>query len=327
MSCKDKFTNLVVVVCLTSIINCGSASNFSASSSSRQNKTQTADIKYSENKELKTKEYTIGSKETKGEVDIAWVVDESGSMQDDVARVNANLAAFEEKLENFANLKSYLSNKNRWAVHSRNGPDCLLASLGLENLENLNNPFPSPFPSDVKPPSPWFNSFFNTDNIVPSCLHATDSLKNFYRKNSKKIAIFVTDDDSYLSAQQIQNKLSNTSYSDIVFYAFASPGLNHCPTQAAEGTVYRELTNSSKGELFNLCSPDWSNHYNKLTENIKKMVISDIDTDLDSTATIVEVLLNDETLAESDYSFSEGILKANEDVLKEGDKLIIKYQE
>ena len=135
-------------------------------------------IRKGQNKELKTKEYTIGSKETKGEVDIVWIVDKSGSMSDDVARVNANLAAFEEKLENFANLKSYLSNKNRWAVQSRNGPACLLASLGLDssddnksNLENLNYPFQS----DVKPPPPWFNPFISG----PQCSHVTDSLKKF----------------------------------------------------------------------------------------------------------------------------------------------------
>ena len=245
-------------------------------------------------------EYVITAEQTTGNVDIVWVVDESPSMNDDVQRVNNNLAAFEQQVNTFANIKNYLSNENQWDVRSTNGPECLLDAL---DLDANNFPFPS----------------------LSLCRSAQGKLKNYFRPDSKKIVIFVTDDDSRLSAKKVQDAFNNSAYSDTIFYAFASPGLTECPTQDKQGRVYQDLTAKTGGVLFNLCQEDWSTHYDKLTNSIRNLVISEIDTGLGNDIKIIEVTLNGQKLAENKYSYQNGKFTANSGVMSEGDQLTIKY--
>ena len=115
----------IAFYCLLSLSasNCSSKTDFSGNNSSDSN------VKAGESD---SKVFTVGSDEIKGPVDIVWVIDESGSMRDDVERVHTNLEAFERDLEEFSNVKSLLSDEAGWGVQSTNGPQCFLKALGIE---------------------------------------------------------------------------------------------------------------------------------------------------------------------------------------------------
>ena len=285
--------------CLLSL----SASNCSAKTDFSGNNSSDSNLKAGESD---SKVFTVGSDEIKGPVDIVWVIDESGSMRDDVERVHTNLEAFERDLEEFSNVKSLLSDEAGWGVQSTNGPQCFLKALGIE-IKSLF--FPRSFISMIA------ERFSDCD----------DQLKDFFREKSKKVVIFVTDDNSRMLPEDFFDALSETPYSDIIFHAFASTGITECPSQAREGLMYRELIKSSKGQLYNLCEEDWTKHYEQLTNNIKKSVISEIDTDIDPDAKIIAVLVNNEPIPDSSYDFIQGKFKAKEGVLKENDEVEIKY--
>ena len=249
-----------------------------------------------------------------GDVDVVWVVDESGSMSDEVEIVNANLASFERQVSSFANIKNYLSNQNNWRVQSRSGPNCLLKGLGLEQVGGRGIGGIGGIGGGI---------YFG----LAGCNEAenTGLIKSFYRQNSKKLAVFVTDDNFDGEAKDVEDRLAGTEFSDIIFYAFASPGQAVCPTQDREGVVYQQLADNSGGELFNLCESDWSKHYKKLTDSIRKLVISTIETGLQSTDEIIEVRLNGAKLDSMRYTLADGKITGKEGVFKEGDKITIKY--
>ena len=77
-------------------------------------------------------EFTITSAPSNNNaVDIIWVVDESPSMDRELATVKYNLNSFQNQLSKFSKAKNilYTSANSNWDVGSNNGPICLLNGL------------------------------------------------------------------------------------------------------------------------------------------------------------------------------------------------------
>lgn len=234
------------------------------------------------------------------DVNIAWIVDQSGSMSDEAAEVERQLQGFEAKIAAFANVKGYLSTKNAWDVGSTDGPACFLSALGIPPQEN---------------------STCGEDVIV------NNTLANFYTEGARNIAIFVSDDDSELPSATIKTQLNQFGHDDLIVFGFIGLNEIECPSLSDIGTVYKQLAEVTGGQVFNLCAADWTPHYEKLLENIEQSVITEIATQLPPDTKIVRVRLNGELVDETNYTFEEGIIKFAEGILSKDDFLLVVYEE
>lgn len=151
-------------------------------------------------------------------------------------------------------------------------------------------------------------------------------ISSFYgqAKDSRKIVVFVTDDNSDMKADTFLNAISD-SLPDLKVFAFVGENETSCPTLARPGLNYIELAKTTGGEIFNLCAENWQPHFERLFEKIQTIILNDIVLDIPEDAAIVKVLVKDKALKESDFQFANGILAIKEGIVASGDRVIVKY--
>ena len=227
------------------------------------------------------KKFVVGASEGASKVDIVWVLDESGSMSEENARVSANWNQFSSRMRSFADVNLLNSSTAGWSVGSVNGPHVFLDK------------------------------------------HASQGL---YRENSKKIVIFVTDDESSMSADQFSDQVKDLELDDLIVYAFAGTSVDNCRSIATVGRVYEELARRTGGAVYNICDENWAPHLEKLALNVEKILQDTYELDLKEGSEVSKVLVNMETLSTDLYEITDGAVRFSEDVLNENDEIIIRYK-
>ena len=151
------------------------------------------------------------------------------------------------------------------------------------------------------------------------------SLKNFFREDSKKIFVFVTDDDSHLPAKYFLDAMKEFD-AEALYYSFAGESREACPSIARPGMVYKELADLSGGKMYNICTEDWSKELKELSVSIKKQADSRFKMDLIEGSRITEVRVNDEVVEEELYEIKDGHIEFKADFLKADDEIDIIYK-
>lgn len=213
-------------------------------------------------------------------VDIVFVVDNSGSMGDEIKQIKDNINAFAGKIGNSG--LDY-----RVFMISQKGTSSLAVCVP-EPLANANCATKTP-------------RFYAIDKVVSS----TDALikllstyddkdavdpfsvwQKFVRFNSWKIFVAVTDDNSSLSADKFEDQLFAKPPSGIfgtkndrkyIFHSIIGwDGLNPPPTTkkcvsaANAGSVYQELSLRTGGIVETICREDWSHILNAIADGVVK---------------------------------------------------------
>jgi hypothetical protein len=297
----------LVFISLILSISCSSEAQFSTSvaTGKRQvratNQEVTLDVEASE---LRHSKFVVGEAEIKEKIDIAWILDESGSMHEENANVIENLSAFELDMAKFSNVKIFNSMTEEWRVESADALSCVLDGLDM----NKNN-------------SKCYSAAVNKDIETDKHL----KLKKFFREDSKKIFVFVTDDESHLPATDFLDAMKEFA-PKALYYSFAGESKEACSSIASPGMVYKELAEASGGKMYNICTEDWSQELKELSVSIKKQTENRFKMDLKEGSKITEVKVNDEVIKEDLYEIKGVHIEFTADFLKAGDEINIIYK-
>ncbi len=229
--------------------------------------------------EIATQKFNLTSSVSK-RVDIVWVIDNSSSMDLEAQIVRDNFSSFFQHLDGKTSLKLGLisTNVGKTGVNlPKTGPnfahvidrveswDLMYMALLATCAKETNN-----FKNDIlcgqedRSLQGAFVSYNSPDPIV------NGSLTNFFRPDAHRVYVFVTDDNAKgVKASNFLNllRIANLKFTPTVFAFAALPSSAQCYTRI--GTEYIDLARQTGGKAFDLCSKDWSQHYNDLTSTVE----------------------------------------------------------
>jgi hypothetical protein len=186
-------------------------------------------------------------------VDILWVIDNSGSMDEEEARIQNNMNQFAASI-------------------ASSGVDYRVVVINDTTHVNV------PPPLGGSPQLLNVNVNIDSHNALEKTVTQYASYQSFLRPTSVKHIVVVSDDESDWSQSQFETQLG----------ALASPGFgtgwkfhavvaedppfnfsSHCfALSAAVGSTYINLKNAHNGQFFSLCDTNWSPLFTTLAQSV-----------------------------------------------------------
>jgi hypothetical protein len=194
--------------------------------------------------------------------DIIWIVDQSGSMDQETSYV-------QQRINDFV------------SIIDASGIDYRVVMIADPNAENAIC-----VPPPLGGPSCGDNTRFrlvptevDSNNGPELAIAEYPQYDDFLRADSLKHFVFVTDDDSDLSATQFTNAVKALQPSGMfaafrvhAIYAYGMAGGNGCSgtfgNGAAEGTVYTDLVAATKGASGVICTGDWTQVFMDIQQSV-----------------------------------------------------------
>lgn len=311
--------------------------------------------------EIKSKEFDLVAVTQK--VDMVWVVDNSGSMGNEIEKVRANFSNFIQRLSSLSDLRfSLVSTKEDVfdRFFSVNLPSPLPAELEARQVDYIvrsNDPlflaatascpasstnFPAP-PADKSPESinnadrrlcnqaqaishggSLEEGFLLPGSAIPQLV---GSLSDFFRPDAKRIYVFVSDDDAsqVTSANFLSYVTPFNNNVNPLIYGFVGLNSDNAACDIAKiGDSYISLAETSGGKTFDICEEEWSQHFEELTNHVRLIMKTEFR--LDATPReVVEVKLDGVKLNASDYRVEGKVVHIKPEVLAESSEKVVVY--
>jgi hypothetical protein len=188
-------------------------------------------------------------------VDIIWVIDNSGSMDAEEARVQNNMNGFASSI-------------------ASSGVDYHVIVLTDTTHVNV------PPPLGGSPEYLGVNLFINSNDALEKLVGNYSAYQSFLRPGSIKHIVAVTDDESDWSKAQFEGSLAGLTNpgfgNDWRFHAVVAEAppfdfSSHCFTLAAAvGAQYIQLQQAHMGQFFSLCSTNWSPLFTTLAQSVSQ---------------------------------------------------------
>lgn len=190
--------------------------------------------------------------------DIIWVVDQSGSMNQETQYVQA-------KINDFANAISASSIDYRVVMIARDSSSNAIC-------------VPAPLSGGSCGDGPRFklvDQYVDSNDGPAKMLAQYPNYDDFLRPEAMKHIIFVTDDNSNMNATTFKNNLAAlaptgmfANYKVHAIYSYNPSGSGNCSgtfgSGAAVGAVYTELVTSTGGARGVICNDDWTTVFNEI---------------------------------------------------------------
>lgn len=254
--------------------------------------------------EVVTKTFSVDTRAQ--DIDVVWTFDNSGSMGQEAAHMAANFQAFANMVKTQFNVRIALINRVKSAAYKTNNV-ALPSGLGPENVSvdyfvDSYNGMLLAGASTCPKPAAADDEFCQKINSTPRFQRIQGSLSSFFRQNSKKVFVFVTDDDSsgpkggpqwdqypalaglregssiplienehYIREATFRDRMERAFGAQSDFKVFGFVSLDKkvlSPCAARESAEYKSLITQTGGEFFNICDADWTGHFLKLTDSI-----------------------------------------------------------
>ena len=245
--------------------------------------------------EIQTETFDLELQKT--DLDMVWVIDNSGSMSNEAKQVQENFSNFLTNVGEETNLKVALisaANRSNTAPYPVSLTDDDIAKGHIQIDEPVGSYNSLALLASASCPKDSTELFASngstrwgdgakicsitdfTDNSLENAKgvqNRANALSGFYRRNSTKVFVFVTDDnartidgDSFMSAlSQLSTPLKPT------VYTFSSLEENACKKDEntnMSSSVYNDLAAKTIGESFDICTSDWKQYFSKLTESV-----------------------------------------------------------
>lgn|GEM_PF-4009980 len=226
-------------------------------------------------------------------IDAVLVIDNSESMTYEQTYIRKNLLTLATRMNGKADLRLLLISKKRSSVS--------LPTLGAAGINLSEQLDPKRFVHhDLE--------IGSNDAMRAAFETINGPHRDFFRKNSEKAFIFVTDDDSTLfSANDFQNGLT-AIFPGIQYktYNFISGGEYISGCGHKSGRQYVELWKKVGGRVFNICETNWLSAFDKLADDLAYQALTDFKLSRSTTQTdIIEVKVNGKRIPKEAYSFNE----------------------
>lgn len=194
-----------------------------------------------------TEEFVSSVNAEKAAVDILWIIDNSGSMRQEAEHVNNNLNSFIETIKDSSDIRfALISGTNK------NGNTVTLPNQDLDHLMQINHTVRS----------------HDSLEIIRDKMEQGE-LKDFFRPNTLKYLVLITDDDSDDNGLEFLDFFKNWyTKSTVKVSGFLGLGWSTSPCQAAKGLEYLNMIEQTGGFSINICEEDWSDSFKKLANDI-----------------------------------------------------------
>ena len=263
-------------------------------------------------------------------LDIVWVIDNSGSMGQEVAHVRNNYEAFVGSVQGYADIKTALISDSVGSGYSHP----LSLPTGLDPDQHIQIDF---FVSSWNPMCLTQNAFNAQGPYLKCASHNYDhslaeqrvhgKLTSFFRQESQKIFVFVTDDNEYTTDKTSFLNSFQTAYGQSpIVYSFVALGSGQSPCQADEGTRYQVLSQETEGAVFNICTADWTGHFEQMTDHISTVTDSTFSLRHADVVEVVKVNVDGAELSRLHYSLHNGLLTIDEAFLFKDSEIHIQYK-
>ena len=240
-------------------------------------------------------------------LDMLWVIDNSGSMNEEAALVRKNFDAFLSVLNKNTNFRLLLVSQqgaSGTAVSIPSSFDSATHKQINQRVESTDGP----------------QLLLNNLKALPA---------GFLREDSKKIIVFVTDDNSKLASAAFVKSLTEQqkwSAKDVSVSSFIGIDAATSPCQYKTGTVYKELATQTGGHVYNICMQDWSNNFKDLintsvSKAVRRFALKEV------AKSVVEVKVDGVVLSSGAYTLAGSALTLADSVnLSENSMVSIVYK-
>jgi hypothetical protein len=202
--------------------------------------------------------FVVGERVSHVPIDYVMVIDNSGSMDDTVAQVEANLGAFATRLANagfdyhfvlVAEQGTDPEEPDVCVPPPMAGPNC----ANTDRFRHLDQHIGS------------HDAFEQTLACVDECDDGAGGFRNFLRPDARLQVLAVTDDESELSFGEFQQQMTDKGLPDFTLHAVA--GLRDDDCVADVGNEYIAGAQATGGELLHICDQDWGQVIQVLFDN------------------------------------------------------------
>lgn len=254
-----------------------------------------------------TENFKVAFNSESAPLDMIWVIDNSGSMKEEIDSVRKNFNTFLDTLNKNTNFKMLLISAQGTSGFSISIP----AKYDPKNHKQVNRSVGSNNGPQI---------LLDELNKLPP---------DFLRMDSKKIVVFVTDDNSSLSSNTVLTNLQSQqgwSAQDISVTSFIGIDTSVSKCAARPGAVYKDLATATQGKFYNICNTDWSSYFADLTnvsvsKAIRRFVLKDNARD------ILEVKINGMILAKDLYTVDgKAVTLSDQVVLVENAEVQVRYK-
>ncbi len=194
---------------------------------------------------------------TRAPVDIIWFIDTSGSMVEETMNLNANLNRFASSL-------------------ASSGLDYRVIVIGTRGTGILQVCVPPPLAGAGCADGPRFrhvNSYVSSNNGLQVVINTYPTWRDFLRPTSVKFFVAVTDDESRPMTSDMFHATASAwpGFTGYVFNSIVGyESRTDCPTLAARGTQYLNLTTRTMGDRARVCATDWSTIFTSFASGIAR---------------------------------------------------------
>ncbi|MFP5519897.1 MAG: hypothetical protein ACLGGX_08335 [Bdellovibrionia bacterium] len=253
-------------------------------------------------------EQIFEAKTSKKPIDVVWVIDNSASMEDSVNNVKANFKAFVESLEADADINLALISRQEVMSNVKyrtqiNLTDYSSKGLQIPFMVHSYNPMLVAAAATCPEAPDAGDTFCIGIKSKKRYSKVYGALNSFFRQDSYKVFVFVTDDDSrgltsqshiqydsatnpknidvivkdglvqnedFILPSTFQTRMSQAfggvnAYKTFGFIAFDK---KTSPCLYRESKNYASLISQTQGMAYNVCDTNWKSSFAKLTEDI-----------------------------------------------------------
>lgn len=178
--------------------------------------------------------------------DVVWVVDSSGSMENEAERVQANLNTFSAALD-------------------ASGIDARMVMITDPDYVSVPPPL-----GDDPARYMFIDEGIGSHEALEALLEQLFLYRPFLRDDAVTHFIVVTDDESDLDATEFHSRMEGLLGRGFTFHSIASEndGGDACPGAAAIGREYDQLSGMTGGLFLSVCTEDWAMVFDSLREAI-----------------------------------------------------------
>ena len=267
---------------------------------------------------------TIKEVET-GKTDILWVLDNSGSMSNEIDLVSKNMNAFFKKIKSNSDarvgvISSIGDSGIALTLSDEIREDLVLYNTGVSSTNALNKTLEF---LGVAPPG---NKTLKFLGVAPPGrgLHFGVG-KFFFRKESSKVLVIVTDDDSRLSSDDFLARLKTViDIREFKLFGFTGTPESKCSI-SKKGQQYINLADMTSGKIFDICEEDWSQNFDLLADSIIDTIKSKYDVSRVIKETI-SIEIGGKAVSKDKYRFVNKTITFAENLISDSDlEIKIKY--
>jgi hypothetical protein len=263
-------------------------------------------------------------------LDLIWVVDNSGSMREEINQIDRNFRQFLVRLNTEVDAKVLTVSQLPpadffyFSFPRITHPKLTQIDVRVESRDPMLMGAAVSCPSTLSHPGTKVCDHTVTHINRPSNVYGAGS--SWFRGDARRVYVFVTDYDSTLMmASAFQAAMTKAgSFRSLAVFSFRGIA-GQSPCAAATGTQYEILERATGGSAFNICAADWSPAFDRLLQTLT--ISSPASWTLKKSPNAAKVSLNGTLLKESQYKI-EGMqltLTLKLDRTKEN-KVQVKYQ-